>query len=303
MIRLPRIWMPGPPVGNFSPGPFTICGLLISVGHLCLAELPTDLPPPEIHASAAILVDADTGTSLYEKNADSRRVPASTQKLLTALLVLEDGALEETVLISESDTRPPPTKIHVEAGHEYPRRQLLEAMLVKSGNDVAVALARDHSGSVEAFAEAMNLKAWELGCRNSFFINPNGLTAEGQYSSARDMSFIARAAYANPEIRNIVNRESVKFVYHGGTSKTLKNTNKLLGKADFCNGMKTGYTSAAGFCLVASGTYENREMIAVILGSTKIGVWEDAHQLLAWGLGIRERLPDEDAQLAGADQP
>ena len=240
---------------------------------------------PSTRAASVIVIDARSGEILYEKNADESRAPASTLKLLTALVVAERGYLDRNIVVHPSDTQAEPTKLGIKAGETYQRIDLLRALLIKSPNDVARSLARDSAGSTEAFAYFMNAKARELGARNSYFINPNGLPSPGQYSTARDLSIIARAAYANPTIRSIVSMPRVIFRFSNGRTRELTNTNKVLTRLSYCNGMKTGYTAAAGYCLVASGARPGREVIAVVLGgSTRARVWQDASALLSWGL-------------------
>lgn len=249
--------------------------------------IPTDLPPPESEAASLYVFDPDTGAVFLERDADARRAPASTQKLLTALLVVERGGLDEPLTVTAEDTRVVPSKLWIQAGQTYTRGQLLEALLIKSANDAAMALARDHSGSIPAFAEAMNRRAWALGCRNSRFINPHGLTASQQYSSARDLAKIAMAAHRDETIRRLVARRSLDFTFDGGQTKSFKNTNKVLLRTDFCTGMKTGFTRAAGHCLIASGHHGGNRLITIVLGADSNSVWADSHDLLAWGLGIR----------------
>jgi D-alanyl-D-alanine carboxypeptidase (penicillin-binding protein 5/6) len=239
---------------------------------------------PTTGASSVIVVDAHSGEVLYEKNPDQYRSPASTQKLLTALLVAETGYLDQSVTVSPIDTMAEPVKLNIKSGDTYRRIDLLRALLVKSPNDVARCLARDNAGSIEAFAERMNQRARELGAVRSHFVNPNGLPVPGQYSTARDLSIIARAAYANPTIRSIVCLPQLIFRYANGRTRELENTNKVLRRLPYCNGMKTGYTEAAGHCLIASGSRPGRDIIVVVLGDTKSGVWRDASALLSWGL-------------------
>ena len=239
---------------------------------------------PNTRAAAVMVIDARTGEVLYEKNADERRAPASTQKLLTALLVAEAGYLDRPITIMPSDTFAEPTKLNLRAGETYRRIDLVRALLVKSPNDVARALARDHSGSVEAFAAAMNHRARIAGATNSHFMNPNGLPAPGQFSSARDLAAIARAAYANSTIRSIVSMPTYVFRYNDGRTRELENTNKVLKRLPSCNGMKTGYTNAAGSCLISSASRPGRDVIAVVLGHTKPRIWQDSAAFLTWGL-------------------
>lgn len=239
---------------------------------------------PATGAKSVMIVDAHSGQILYEKNADELRPAASTQKLLTALIVAERGFLDQPVQVEVVDTMAEPVKLNIKPGDTYQRIDLLRALLVKSPNDVARCLARDNAGSVEAFAEVMNRRAVALGAIHSHFVNPNGLPIPGQYSSARDLSLIARAAYANSTIRSIVCLPQLVFRYANGRTRELENTNKVLRRLPYCNGMKTGYTEAAGHCLIASGSRPGRDIIVVVLGDSKSGVWRDASALLSWGL-------------------
>ena len=241
---------------------------------------------PNTRANSVMVVDARTGQILYEKNADQSRAAASTQKLLTALVVADTGYLDRQVAVEPIDTLAEPVKLNIRPGETYQRIDLLRALLVKSPNDVARCLARDNAGSVDAFAEKMNAKAQQLGATHSHFLNPNGLPIPGQYSTARDLAIIARAAYANPTIRSIVCLPQLVFRYASGRTRELENTNKVLKRLPYCNGMKTGYTEAAGHCLIASGSRPGRDVIVVVLGDTKSGVWADAASLLSWGLWL-----------------
>lgn len=242
-------------------------------------------PPPPIFAKSAIVVDALTGRPLYQKNADERRQVASTQKLLTALVVMDAGRLSKKVVIDASDLNVEPTRINFKPGDVYERGELLQALMVKSCNDVACALGRDVAGSVPSFTNKMNAKARELGMKNSHFCNPHGLTEPGQYSTARDMARCALAAYRNPVIRQFTNTTNLSFNFCSGKVTSLKNTNKLLHNISWCNGMKTGTTNAAGRCLIASGGYNGRHAIIVVLGSNSSNIWKDSENLLRWAVG------------------
>jgi D-alanyl-D-alanine carboxypeptidase (penicillin-binding protein 5/6) len=239
---------------------------------------------PSTRAVSVMVIDARSGEIFYEKNADAPRAAASTQKLLTALIVAERGFLDKSVVVEPVDTLAEPVRLNIKPGDTYQRIDLLRALLVKSPNDVARCLARDSAGSVEAFAELMNEKARALGATHSHFLNPNGLPNPGQYSTARDLSIIAKAAYANSTIRSIVCLPQLVFRYANGRTRQLENTNKVLKRLPYCNGMKTGYTEAAGHCLIASGARPGRDIIVVVLGDSKAGVWQDASALLSWGL-------------------
>jgi len=238
---------------------------------------------PVIRAAAYIVVDANSGRVLHEHNADATRPVASTQKLLTGLIVAEDGDLDRIVRVQPTDTDAEPSKLYFKAGETYSRYRLLEVFLIHSMNDVARALARDNAGSLAAFADRMNAKAQMLGMRNSNFVNPNGLPAEGQYSTARDMSKVALAAYRNRLIRGIVNQKFCNWTYNSGRTVTFTTTNLVLKNYALCNGMKTGYTEAAGHCLISSASYGGKDVICVVLGDSKM-IWTDSYRLLNWAL-------------------
>ena len=258
-----------------------VVGLLSLVAGLHAQE-------PIITADCAILFDANTGKVLYKKNENERRPVASTQKLLTALVIAESGDLSTPVTIDRSDMFAAPTKLYLKAGDTYTRQQLLTALLVKSPNDAARALARDNAGSIEGFAAKMNARIMRMGATSSHFVNPNGLPADDQYSTARDMARVARAVYFNPLLRDIMRTKHCSFRYASGKTISLQNTNRVLRTYSFCNGMKTGYTDAAGHCLISSGSWNGKDVIAVVLGSNRGHVWQESASLLAYGLGIRD---------------
>ena len=241
-------------------------------------------PPPPVAAESAIVIDVVSGRVLYAKNADSPRAVASTQKIITALCVLDAGNIDKPVTIEALDEACEPTRLGVKPGEIYPRRELLKVLMVKSANDIARALARDVGGSQESFAGIMNRKATSLGMRNSNFINPNGLPMAGQYSTARDMAIAARAAYHSPLIRSFTATKSFDFHFNDGHTRLIENTNHLLKSVPYCDGLKTGTTNAAGRCLVASGSLNGRSVIVVVLKSTTPHVWTDSSKLLAWAL-------------------
>ncbi|MCB1064462.1 MAG: D-alanyl-D-alanine carboxypeptidase [Verrucomicrobiae bacterium] len=243
--------------------------------------------PPSVTAKAAIVVQANTGKVLYARNADTKRAAASTQKLLMALLIAERGGLNQNVTVQASDTYCEPTKMGIQSGQVYQRGYLLRTVLIRSSNDIARCLARDHSGSESAFAAAMTRRAKQLGMNNSYFTNSNGLPSPpGQYSTARDLSILAAACMRHSAIRDAVKTRSTTFEFSNGKTVPVTNTNKVLGTFPYCTGMKTGYTNAAGRCLVSSASYQGRNVIAVILGSQTPQVWSESQALLKWGLGV-----------------
>ena len=248
-----------------------------------IAAIPKNAPPP-IAAESAIVIDVVSGRVLYAKNADAPRAVASTQKIITALCVLDAGDIDKPVIIQPIDSACEPTNLNLKPGEVYPRRELTKVLMVKSANDVARALARDVGGSQESFAVLMNQKAASLGMRNSNFINPNGLPNPGQYSTARDMAIAARAAYRSPLIRSFTATKSFTFHFNDGRTRFIENTNRLLKTVPYCDGLKTGTTNAAGRCLVSSGSLNGRSVIVVVLKSTTPNVWKDSSKLLAWAL-------------------
>jgi serine-type D-Ala-D-Ala carboxypeptidase (penicillin-binding protein 5/6) len=245
--------------------------------------IPPTAPPP-IAGESSIVIDVDSGRVLYAKNADLPRPVASTQKIITALCVLDAGNIDKPVTIEASDGQCEPTHLGLKAGEVYTRRELLKVLMVKSANDVARALARDVGGSQEGFAALMNRKAAALGMRNSHFINPNGLPNPGQYSTARDMVIASRAAYRSPLIRSYTATKSFTFRFNNGSTREIENTNRLLKTVPYCDGLKTGTTNAAGRCLVASGSLQGRSVIVVVLKSNTPNIWSDSTKLLRWAL-------------------
>lgn len=260
-----------------------------------------------VTGESAILIDAETGQVLYEKNAHEKLHPASTTKILTAILVLENVSLEEIVTVDEELVHlTKGSHIALEAGEQLTVKDLLYALLVESANDAALALAKHVSGSVEDFAKLMNRKAKELGALNSNFVNPNGLSVEGHLSTAYDLSLIAKYAMQNDTFREIVSNYTyvIPVTNKKNQERVLWSSNRLLysqntitvdGKAvpikyDGITGVKTGYTPEAGNCLVASAEKGNESLIAVVLKSNGTEVFSDIHKLLNYGFDSFEKV-------------
>jgi serine-type D-Ala-D-Ala carboxypeptidase (penicillin-binding protein 5/6) len=252
-------------------------------------------PAPSIFGQYAAVLDGATMQFYHKKDAEARVPVASTQKLVTAIVICQDGDLDGLVEVPSEVLRIEPTLVGVKPGERYSRRQMLTALLVKSGNDIAATLAIDNAGSVEAFARKMNACARSIGMTNSHFINPHGLPAEGQYSTARDIAVAAFEAYQIPDIRAMVEAKTYDFVFNDGTVKTLLNTNRLLDDFEGCNGMKTGFTFAAGNCLVSSVSIDGKDRISVVLKSARAHVSQDSAALLNWSLGLRMLGPAGDS--------
>jgi serine-type D-Ala-D-Ala carboxypeptidase (penicillin-binding protein 5/6) len=239
---------------------------------------------PLTAASSAIMIDAKSGAVLYLKNPDVHRPVASTQKLLTALILVEDGNLDAPDRVVSTDCQVEPTKLGFRPGDVYTKRQLLAGLLVHSCNDAAVCLARNEAGSLAAFAERMNAKAFSLGATESHFVNPNGLPVPGQYSTARNMARIAFAAYHQPVLRQYMRLTGFEFTYASGRHRYFDATNKLIARSPMFTGMKTGFTEASGRCLVSSASYGGHDVILVQLGGTLHFLFDDAQRMLLWGL-------------------
>ena len=267
--------------GGNPPPPLR--GQVVQNAPVQAATLP-QTPPPAVAAESVLVVDVASGRNLYAKNADSVRAVASTQKIVTALCVLDAGDIDKVVTIATSDAACEPTKLNLMPGERYTRRQLLQVLMVKSANDVARALARDVGGSVDGFAMLMNRKCAQLGMRNSHFCNPHGLTEPGQYSTARDMAIAAREAYKSPLLRSYFRTKNFVFTFNNGSTRNIENTNKLLKQVPYCDGMKTGTTNASGRCLISTGSLNGRSVICVVLKSTSPNIWLDSEKLLRWAL-------------------
>jgi serine-type D-Ala-D-Ala carboxypeptidase (penicillin-binding protein 5/6) len=238
---------------------------------------------PAVVAASAAVIDSFTGDFLFLKNENAIQYPASSTKILTAFLVIEAGDLDKPVTVDLSDTKVEPTKLDLKPGEQYTRRQLIYGLMLKSANDVAMALARDNAGSIEAFAEKMNRRAAELGSTNSHFANPNGLHDPSHYTTAHDLALIARAAMEQPFFRQVVG--TIYYTWNSPKGVVqLRNHNRLLRHFAGCNGLKTGYTRAAQQVLVSSALREGHEVISVVLHTDKPGIWEDSKALLTYGL-------------------
>ena len=226
-------------------------------------------------ASAAILMDAESGRILYADNAQARMLIASTTKIMTAAVALEQGNLEDQYTVSAEDLAEG-SSMYLRAGETLSLEELLYGLMLASGNDAALAVARCVSGSVDAFVEEMNRKAADLGLENTSFANPSGLDAEEHYSSAEDLARLTAYALQNPDFVRIVSTRSITI-----GERTLTNHNKLLSGYDGCIGVKTGYTKAAGRTLVSAARRDGQTLIAVTLrdGSD----WQDHKALLDYG--------------------
>jgi D-alanyl-D-alanine carboxypeptidase (penicillin-binding protein 5/6) len=273
--------------GRRKTGRLVVAALLLLLAQDARCQ---DLP---LAAQSAALVDSYSGEFLYTKNPDANQYPASSTKILTALIVIEAGNLDQLVTVAPEDTKVEPSSLDLKPGQQFTRRQLLFGMLLKSANDVAMCLARDNAGSVPAFAEKMDQRAAELGATNSHFVNPHGLHDPNHYTTAHDLVLIARAAMQQPLFRQIVSTIYYTWRTPNGEVDELRNHNRLLRHFAGCNGLKTGYTRAAQQVLVSSALRGGHEVISVVLHTDKPGIWVDSKTLLTYGL-IKLGCPAED---------
>lgn len=255
------------------------------VAFLFCTSLGQTSPKPTIKANSAILLDFKTGQVLWEKQMHKRYAPASTTKILTAIIAIERGNLDAKVTVSAKAAATRGSSMYLFPGQIIALRELLEGLMLRSGNDAAVAIAEHIAGSTDEFIRLMNDKAAAIGARDSQFVNPNGLSASGHYSSAYDLAVIARYALNNPVFADIVKlREtSVDWQDRRGKEqeKIIRNTNKLLWMFADADGIKTGTTNEAGPCLVASATRDGQKLISVVLHDHER--WSDSMRLLQYG--------------------
>lgn len=243
----------------------------------------------EVTAEGAILVDLNTGQVLYSKNPNEKYAPASTTKVLTALIALEKCNLSDKVVVGSKPPFEDGSKIYLIEGEELTVEQLLNALLIESANDSALALAEHIGGSKEGFAKLMNEKAKEIGCLNSNFTNPNGLFEDNHYTTAYDLALISRKAMENDQFRKIVSTLSYQIqpTNKQPEIRYLHNHNKLLtslkSKYPGVDGVKTGYTVKAKHTFVGSLTRGNRRLLAVVLKDER-PVYEDIMNLFDYGL-------------------
>jgi serine-type D-Ala-D-Ala carboxypeptidase (penicillin-binding protein 5/6) len=252
---------------------------------------------PQIAGEAAVLINQDTGKILYSKNSEEQLYPASTTKILTALIVIEQGNLNDRVKVGKEVhmRESGESAAWIREGQVLTVRQLLAGLMLPSGNDAARTLAIytakriKHSNGLTNekalyyFAKEMNGKAKELGAKNSHFVNPHGLHDPNHFTTASDMGLIAKAAMSNPHFREIVSEKT-----YSDRTITFQNRNKLIdSQSQFyyqgANGIKTGYTDEAGYCLVSSASKNGKHMISVVLHSSETQIWKDSISLLDKG--------------------
>jgi D-alanyl-D-alanine carboxypeptidase (penicillin-binding protein 5/6) len=263
--------------------------LAILVVFASITPLWSFTPEDDLTAKSALLMDAATGRILFQKEPDLRLPPASTTKVMTAILALESGRnLSESLTVSKDATRVPPSKLYLRPGQTMPIEELLYAIMLASANDASVVLAEGIGGSVERYTDLMTKKAHSLGAINSHFTNPHGLTAPDHYSTTRDLATIFRYAMKIPLFREIVQTKFSSVSSLAVVKKkvvprriSVRNHNRLLWDFEGALGGKTGYTHAAQRCYVGAVQRDGVTLIVAILGATNM--WSDAKHLLAYG--------------------
>ncbi len=282
----------------------TVSGIVIMCILVSLFVMDTAAAGVSVSAQSVVVMNAVTREIVYEKNAHTRRGIASTTKIMTSLLALESGKLNKTVVVNGEDSAVEGTSIGLKAGDKVSLGVLVAGMLLESGNDAANTTARALSGGNKAFARIMNKRARELGMVDTCFKNPSGLTEEGHYSTAYDMALLTACAIRNKEFRDICSRGSMTVSY--GTpeySRTFYNHNRLLKSCEGVFGVKTGFTKAAGRCLVSAAERDGVTLIVVTLSAPDD--WNDHKKLYDYcfsKIKKQEIEPNEiDINVVGSD--
>jgi D-alanyl-D-alanine carboxypeptidase (penicillin-binding protein 5/6) len=275
--------------------------LLLFLATFALAPL-SIVSAEEIKSRAAVVMDAETGRVLYAKNPDLRLLPASTTKLMTALVVIERTNLDDVVTVSKKASSSPAIKIGLKQGDNINIETLLNAALIKSANDASVALAEAAAGSELEFVSLMNEKALALGLNNTRFINPNGLPGRGQYITAHDLAEIMREAIRHPLLKEILGTREAEVFTGEGKTIFIKNTNKLLwSDAELMEG-KTGYTKEARHCFAGAAERETGTIIVALLGTpSRALLWKETEDLMALGTRVLNNLEEPVVYITKAE--
>ena len=246
-----------------------------------------DSNTPKVEAAAAILIDAETGRVLWEKKAHEPMAMASTTKIMTAVLAIESGRLNETVTVSKKAAAAPRVKMDLTAGEKIRLGDLMLALMLESSNDAAVAIAEHLAGTVEDFCVLMTQKAHELGAQNTLFESPSGLDVGNHHSTAYDLAIITRYALAVPGFVALTNTSSANFS-SDKRAYSMNNKNRLLSEYSGANGVKTGFTGKAGHCFVGAAKRGDMQLISVVLASGwgdkgRAQKWRDTKEILDYG--------------------
>lgn len=250
-----------------------------------LLEATSFMLPPPIEAQAAIVMEANSQMVLYEKEAERQMFPASTTKIMTFLLAQKLGSPESVVTVSSRAALCEGSSLEVTKGDRIKLRDLTYGLMLVSGNDAAEAVAEHIGGSIPGFVQYMNSEAAAIGAKHTHFVNPHGLPDPNHYTTAYDLALITARALRTPEFSLVSGTKKATVAFLDGGTRSLVNTNKLLGNYRGINGGKTGYTRAAGDCLVATAKRAGVQLIVVILNSDER--WDDAKALLDFGFALK----------------
>jgi len=261
---------------------------LFSLILLCFVAsiFPVSASAVSVSAECACLIDAATGRVIYDKNMEKRHTMASTTKIMTALVAIENSDPESVVTVSGNAAGVEGTSLYLKKGQKATMEDLLYGLMLQSGNDAAVAIAEAVGNSVDEFARMMNERAAKAGVSNTSFKNPNGLDEEGHYTTAYDLAIITKEAMSNAVFAKIVSTKSKSIL---NSTQTVSNHNKMLRMYEGCTGVKTGFTKKSGRCLVTAAERNGVEMIAVTLNAPDD--WNDHRALLDYGFETTERFP------------
>ena len=269
------------------------------IQDLIVESASSSVEEPKINARAAIIYDRTTKQIIWGKNESEKRPMASTTKIMTAIVVLENSNLSDVVTISKKAAGTGGSKLKISTGDKITVNDLLYGLMLRSGNDAAVALAEYVGGSIEGFADLMNKKAKELGLSNTNFVTPHGLDNEDHYTTAYELAVITDYALNNETFAKIVNTKSTAISINGN-NRNIYNTNELLGYMQGVDGVKTGFTNGAGRCLVTSCTRDNNQIITVVLGcDTKKQRTSDSTKLIEYAfknytrINLEEKIQNE----------
>ena len=259
--------------------------LLVAALFFCMVNLPISAQNINISAQAAVLIEAQTGKVLFGKNENEKRPMASTTKIMTTLLCLESGNLDEQFVVDPNAIKVEGSSMGLVEGDIVTKRALCYGMLLPSGNDAANATAIKIAGSYEAFANMMNARAKQIGMLNTYFVTPSGLEGEGHGSTAYDMALLTREALNNADFRAICSQKNSKISFGNPPyDRWLKNSNKLLDYYSGCIGVKTGFTDDAGRCLVSAAERNGVTLICVTLKAPSD--WSDHAKMFDYGFSI-----------------
>lgn len=280
-------------------GKFVCMLLTISMLIFIKESVDAENTQPQLHAVAAALYDVDNGTTIYSKNANESMANASTTKILTCIVALENASLDDVVTVTAEAASQPQVKLGLKEGQSYNMKDLMYGMMLESYNDCAYAIAEYVGGSADGFAQLLNQKANSIGCYGTYFLTPNGLDKEDEISfhhtTANDLCIImSYCAWHSPKASEFLEiTETTEYRYQDENGqRSFKNHNRLLTETDYVISGKTGFTTKAGYCYVAAIEKDGRKMCLSLLGcgwpNNKNYKWEDAKKLVEYGAGAED---------------